>query len=300
MSGQVLENETALTIAAVGPYDFGLSLRTANRFSPDPPRDDTVLRVAVRIREQPAVLALRQVRSAPPRLEVRTGLSGHESEVSRLAGRIVFAGLDLEPFYRTAEPHEVLGPVVRDLSGLKPMRPASLFEMLIVAVTEQQLSLAAAHRIRGRVVGRFGDAVDGLRAFPTPERLSRASLEDLMSCGLSRRKAEYVKGISREVVEGGLDLDRLETLPDEEVRSRLLRVRGLGPWSAEYVLVRGLGRPDRVPAHDLGIRSVVGDYLGRGERLSATGTRRKLSPFRPYRGLAAYYLLAHDRWSGRP
>ena len=120
-----------------------------------------------------------------------------------------------------------------------------------------------------------------------------------MACGLSQRKAEYVKGLADKVAGGLLDLDRLEAMADEEVRSLLLQVRGLGPWSAEYFLVRGLSRPDRVPADDLGIRRIVGRCLGRGQRLSPQGTMRKLSPFKPYRGLAAFYLLAHERSSKR-
>jgi DNA-3-methyladenine glycosylase II len=118
-----------------------------------------------------------------------------------------------------------------------------------------------------------------------------------MTSGLSQRKAEYVKGVAQRVANGMLDLDQLEAMSDEDVRSVLLQVRGLGPWSAEYFLVRGLSRPDRVPAEDLGIRSTVGRYLGREQRLSPQGTTRKLSSFKPYRGLAAFYLLAYERLS---
>jgi DNA-3-methyladenine glycosylase II len=127
--------------------------------------------------------------------------------------------------------------------------------------------------------------------------LSESSVAQLMTCGLSQRKAEYVKGLADKVVHGMLDLDQLETMPDEDVRSLLLRERGLGPWSVDYFLVRGLSRPDRVPADDIGVRSVVGRYLGRGQRLSPQGTMRKLSSFKPYRGLAAFYLLAYERLS---
>ena len=167
--------------------------------------------------------------------------------------------------------------------------------MLVIAITEQQISLAAAYRIRTRIIEHFGDPVNGLWAFPTPTRLSESSVADLMTCGLSQRKAEYVKGLAYKVANGMLDLDQLETMSDEDVRSLLLQVRGLGPWSADYFLVRGLSRPDRVPVDDLGIRSVVGHYLGSGKRLSPQGTMRKLSPFKPYRGLAAFYLLAYMR-----
>jgi DNA-3-methyladenine glycosylase II len=286
-----------LSISSVGPHDFELSSRVAGSFSPDPFQDFSVLRFAVRIRDNPTVLELRQVRHDPATLEIRTSLQDSGSEVKQIARWIIFADLDLRPFYRIAASHPVLGPITRELHGLKPMRPASLFEMLVTAITEQQISLAAAYRTRTRIIERFGDHVNGLWAFPTPRRLSESSAADLMTCGLSQRKAEYVKGLAYKVANGLLDLDQLEAMSDEDVRSLLLQVRGLGPWSAEYFLIRGLSRPDRVPADDLGIRSIVGRYLGRGQRLSPQGTMRKLSSFKPYRGLAAFYLLAYERLS---
>jgi DNA-3-methyladenine glycosylase II len=288
---------TVLSISSVGPHDFELCLRVARSFSPDLFQDFSVLRSAVRIQDNPTVLELRQVRRDPPALEIRTALPNSESEVKRIARWIIFADLDLRPFYRIAASHSILGPITQELHGLKPMRPASLFEMLVIAITEQQISLAAAYRIRTRIIERFGDHVNGLWAFPTPRRLSESLVADLMTCGLSQRKAEYVKGLAYKVANALLDLDQLEAMSDEDVRSLLLQVRGLGPWSVDYFLVRGLSRPDRVPADDLGIRTIVGRYLGAGQRLSPQGTMRKLSPFKPYRGLAAFYLLAYERLS---
>ena len=291
---------TAVSISPLGPYDLEFCLRTAGSFSPDLFQDFSVLRSAVRIKGSPTVLEMRQVRRDPATLEIRTDLPGSVSEVKRVASWIVFAELDLLPFYGLAASHSVLGPIAQELHGLKPMRPASLFEMLVVAITEQQISLIAAYRIRARIVERLGDHVDGLWAFPTPSRLAESSIRDLMACGLSQRKAEYVKGLANKVANGLLELDQLETMPDEEVRTLLLKERGIGPWSADYFLIRGLSRPDRVPVDDLGIRSVVGRVLGRGRRLSPQGTMRKLSPFKPYRGLAAFYLLAYERLSKQP
>jgi DNA-3-methyladenine glycosylase II len=292
----IVSQMTIVSISAVGPYDLGLSLRVWSSFAPDPFQDVSVLRTAVRIQDKPTVLELRQVRHDPPTLEIRTDLPDSASEAKQIARWIISADLDLRPFYRIAASHSILGPITQELHGLKPMRPASLFEMLVIAITEQQISLAAAYRIRTRIIERFGDPVNGLWAFPTPRRLSESSVEDLITCGLSQRKAEYVKGVAHKVANGQLDLDQLVAMSDEDVRTLLLQVRGLGPWSAEYFLVRGLSRPDRVPADDLGIRSIVGRYLGSGGRLSPQGTMRKLSPFKPYRGLAAFYLLAYERF----
>ena len=291
---------TVLTISSVGPHDFELCLRTARSFSPDWVQDFSVLRSAVRIENNPTVLEMRQVRRDPPTLEIRTALTNSASEVKRIARWIIFADLDLRPFYRVAASHPILGAITKELHGLKPMRPASLFEMLVIAITEQQISLAAAYRIRTRIIERYGDRVDGLWVFPTPRRLSESSVGELMTCGLSQRKAEYVQGVAYKVTNGLLDLGRLEAMSDEDVRFLLLQVRGLGPWSAEYFLVRGLSRPDRVPADDLGLRRIVGRYLGRGHRLSPQGTLRKLSALKPYRGLAAFYLLAYEHLSKYP
>ena len=288
---------TVLSISSVGPHNFPLCVRAAKSFSPDPHQDFSVLRSAVRIHGRPTVLEMRQVGHEPATIEIRTTLSDSASEIKQVAGKIIFADLDLNPFYRMASTHPILGPIIQKLQGLKPMRPASSFEMLVIAITEQQISLAAAYRIRMKITERFGDQVDGLWAFPTPQRLRVRSVAHLMTCGLSRRKAEYVKGLSAMVADNVLNLDRLETMPDEDVRTLLLQVRGLGPWSVEYFLVRGLSRPDRVPAEDIGLRSIVGRHLARGQRLTPQGIMRKLSPFKPYRGLAAFYMLAHERLS---
>lgn len=241
------------------------------------------------------MLEFRATRGEPPTVEVHAAGQVSVTELKRIADWLLCTDLDLAPFYRVALPHPRLGPIIEQLHGLKPMRPATLFEMFVIAVTEQQISMVAAHHIRLRLVESYGDKVDGLYAFPTPERLSQTTIAELMRCGLSRHKAEYVMGLADKVASGGLDLDHLQTLSDEEVRTVLLQERGLGPWSVDYILVRGLNRPDRVPADDLGIRTIVGDYLGSGQRLTAHGAMRKLSPFRPYRGLAVFYLLAHAR-----
>jgi DNA-3-methyladenine glycosylase II len=289
-----------LSISSIGPHDLEICLRVARSFSPEPYEDFSVLRSAVRIQDNPTMLELRQVRRDPPVFEISTDSTVSATEVKRIAKWIVFANLDLRPFYRVAASHSILGSITQELSGLKPMRPASLFEMLVTAITEQQISLAAAYRIRTRIMEQYGDTVNGLWVFPTPRRLSESTVAHLMACGLSKRKAEYVKVLAYRVANGLLDLEQLEEMSDGDVRSLLLEERGLGPWSADYFLVRGLSRPDRVPANDIGIRSVVGRYLGRGQRLSPQGAMRKLSSFKPYRGLAAFYLLAYERLSKDP
>lgn len=241
------------------------------------------------------MIEVRQTKNRPPVFEVR-----HESWVGpravEVASEVLGTKVDLLPFYAKASRHRKLAPVVKALWGLRPLRPASLFEMLITAITEQQISMRIALLMRERIAARFGERVGDTLVFPDEEILSKASRQSLLRCGLSRSKAEYVLGLSKMVSSGRLDLEGLKRMSDDEAYAVLTQIRGVGPWTADYLLVRGLGRADRVPVDDLGVRSVVGRYLGSGERIEdSREVAPLLRPFAPYRGLAAYYLLVYHR-----
>jgi DNA-3-methyladenine glycosylase II len=278
-----------------GPYDFALSRRAAASFSPDAAPESDEFRMPVRIGNTLLLLTLRQKSMNPPIIEGRITAKGNVGEAKAIAGRVISAETDLKPFYRAVRTHPVLGPITRRLQGLKPLRPASLFDMFVIAITEQQISLTAAYHIRSRLVERMGESVAGLRAFPSATALAKTPLATLTACGLSHRKAEYIRGLARKVATRELDLNSLEAMPDVDAYKLLIEQRGIGPWAAEYILVRGMGRVDRVPAVDLGVRTVAANYLARGRRLSPLGVKRKLGPFSPYRGLAVFYLLADAR-----
>jgi DNA-3-methyladenine glycosylase II len=281
-----------------GPYDLELSLRAMASFSPDPPQGAlAVMRVPARLDGHPAAIEIRQVRRKPPELVASSPDIRRWRAVRDAAEWVINAQLDLVPFYRMVAADRVLGPIASRYRGLKPVRPASLFEMAVIAVTEQQISLAAGQRIRARVVERFGERAHGLWFFPRPDALARASLETLRGCGLSGRKAEYIRDLARSVTNGSIDLEALKRSPDDEVRAVVNGIRGFGRWSTDYILIRGLGRVDVVPADDLGIRTIVGGYFGRNRRLSADEVRSVLGRYAPYRGIAVFYLLVHRRLS---
>jgi DNA-3-methyladenine glycosylase II len=285
------------TLTVQGPYDLALSLKARASFSPEPAEDTAVLRMAVRIDGKPVLLEVRQESSQPAVLQVSSQDDAPPERLQEQAGWLVLADLDLEPFYRLVKSHPVLGPLAASFHGMKPIRPATLFEMAVDAVIEQQISLAASRRIRARVVERFGERKAGLGIFPAPETLARASLEAIRACGLSGRKAEYINGLAGKVVDGSFDLDDLKGMSDDGVRSAIIGIRGFGRWSADYILIRGLGRPDAVPVDDLAVRTIVGKYLGDGGRMTAEQVEGALAPFAPFRGLAVFYLLVHHRFS---
>jgi DNA-3-methyladenine glycosylase II len=286
---------TTTQLRVQGPYDLGLSLQARGSFSPEPEPDTSFLQAAVRIEGKPVLLEVRQATGDSTVLQVTSPDAVDSERLGEQAGWIVLAELDVRPFYRRAKKDPVIGPLVRRFRGMKPIRPATLFEMMVDAVIEQQISLAAARRIRARLVERFGEMKAGLWSFPGPEALAQAPLEAIRACGLSGRKAEYISGLAGKVVDESFDPDGLQGMSDDEVRSTISEIRGFGRWSADYILIRGLGRPDAVPADDLAVRTIVGKYLGKGSRLTAEQVEERLRPFVPFRGLAVFYLLVHHR-----
>jgi DNA-3-methyladenine glycosylase II len=189
---------------------------------------------------------------------------------------------DLVEFSAWAAGEKLLTPLVVRFAGLRPTLAPDPFEMLVGAITAQQVSLFSAVAIRNRLVERFGERVGRVWAFPTRERIASASEDELFALGFSRRKAEYVVGLAR----SELDLDGLALLPDECVKEQLTALRGLGEWTADWFLARHLGRPRAWPAGDLVVRKAVRALYGDVD-VRATGAL-----FEPFQNLTAHYLLA--------
>ncbi len=163
-------------------------------------------------------------------------------------------------------------------------RPADAYGALLRAIVGQQLSTKAARTIYLRVLDLFGGAT------PSPEQLLEASEKELRGCGLSGRKTEYVRDLAAHVLDGELELDRLEDLSDEEVIEEIVAVRGLGQWTAEMFLIFHLQRPDVLSGGDLGIRKAVQVEYGLEEMPTPARVLEIGEPWRPHRSLASLYL----------
>lgn len=155
-------------------------------------------------------------------------------------------------------------PVIAGLDpqfyGLRPVLHLDLLAALVRCVSTQQVNLRWATITRRRLAEAFGErhAVDGHEVYGlSAERLATASVADIRALQFTTRKAEYIIGIAEAVAKGRLRLSELVELPDEEVVARLTALRGVGVWTAEWILARSLGRP-RVVAGDLGVRKAVG------------------------------------------
>jgi DNA-3-methyladenine glycosylase II len=163
-------------------------------------------------------------------------------------------------------------------------RPADAYGALLRAIVGQQLSTKAARTIYGRILDLF----DGRT--PAPEQLLEAEEADLRGAGLSGRKVEYIRDLASHVIDGELELDRLEQLSDEEAIEEIVAVRGLGLWTAEMFLLFHLERPDILSGGDLGIRKAIQVEYGLEEMPTPTRVLEVGEPWRPHRSLASLYL----------
>ena len=260
-------------LAVRGPFDLALTTARYRAFGPDLATlmIDGALWRAVGGREV-------RIAAAPGGVDVEPLDAETEPVVRALRG----LAFELEPFYAWAAGEPELAPLAARLAGFRPSLAPDPFEALVIAITAQQVSLSSATAIRSRLIERFGERVGRAWAFPTRERLASATEEELVAVGFSRRKAEYTVGLAR----SGLDLAELAALPDDEVKARLVAVRGLGEWTADWFLARHLARPRAWPAGDLVLRKAVRSLYGDVD-VRAAGDR-----FDPFQNLTAHYLLA--------
>lgn len=180
----------------------------------------------------------------------------------------------------------VLARVIEKFSGDRLRGSGDAFRTLANAIVGQQISVAAAAGIWRRLLERFPG--------PSAEAVAAAFPEDLRACGLSVRKAEYLSGIARTFLDGGLDDDKLAAAPDDEVRASLCALRGVGPWTAEMYLIFHLRRPDVLPLGDIGLHRAARRIYGWPDGEGAEATKKRLveigETWRPWRTVAVWYL----------
>lgn len=224
----------------------------------------------------------------PLRAAVRAAVT---SALERLLG----LNADLTEFYQFAAHDRRLGPLARRFRGMKPPRFATVFECAINAIACQQVTLTLGVCLLNRLAvtsgTALGEGTESAHAFPRPADLAGMSPAVLRRLGFSRQKGRFMIELARSVTDGHLDLEGLTALPDDEAVNRLCQLSGVGRWTAEYVLLRGLGRAHVFPGDDVGARNNLQRWLRLTKPLDYQGVRRILSRWDGYAGLVYFHLL---------
>lgn len=219
-------------------------------------------------------------------------------EAARVAAdRILGTSTPVQPFYRAFDDDRLLAEPIRRFRGLRIAGSHDAWETLVTAVLSQLVNLTLAYRIRRDLAQAYGRRrrFDGESwiAFPRPGRIARETAAVLRKFGLSRAKAETILRLARLFASGQLEDAELRGLPDEQVIERLTEIRGVGRWTAEITLMRGLGRLDAFPGGDLGVvKYLAQGLLNRQGKASEAEMRRFAERWRPYRALALTYAYA--------
>lgn len=202
---------------------------------------------------------------------------------------------DMKPFYRFAQGDRRLKKLAERFAGLRPPRFPSVSEAMVNGIACQQLSLHVGLTLLNRLTVRAGLAVElpseTLHAFPRPEDISRLRMQTLRRLGFSANKGTALKSLSSLIVSNRLNPEALADCNNDEAIQRLLALRGIGRWTAEYVLLRGLGRIDVFPADDVGARNNLARWLNIEKPLNSEAVRQVVAKWHPWSGLIYFHLL---------
>ena len=262
--------------------------------------DGTTYRRVVVVGGRPTELAVRQAgSSAAPRLSVtatpapRTVLDRRHVRVT--LERLLGLRIDLTGWYHLAEDDERLRPLAERFRGMKPPRFPTMFEAMINAFACQQLSLEVGLELLNRLAAiagaTFRTPQDIRYAFPTAQDAVRLTPAKYRAIGFSHQKVRALLSLARAITRGEVDLEVLGQGNDAAVQQRLLELRGVGRWTAEYVLLRGLGRFHVFPGDDVGAQKRLGRWLGRSRRMDYAGVQRATRRWSPYAGVVYFHLL---------
>jgi DNA-3-methyladenine glycosylase II len=291
---------TEVSVHPRAPFDFGPMLRYLGR-SPIEPLDVVEgdrYRRALRLHGEPHVVEARSVGSVDrPELCVRV-LGVDDRALAAEAGRLIARQM------RTDDDHGMIDAAARDdrraaeltssLRGARAALSGEPFEALIWAILAQQINIVFAYKLKRRVVERYGSAIERegrtYWLMPTAGELADATEADLRDLQFSRQKLEYTRSLSRAVVDGVIDWDRLRPMETEGAVRELTALHGIGRWTAEVLCMRALGHTDVFPAGDLGLRAALGRLLELGRHATEAEARAITDAWRGWRSHAAFCL----------
>lgn len=201
---------------------------------------------------------------------------------------------DLRPFYHLAEQDPVLQHLVEQYRGFRIVRIPDLFEALCWAIMGQQINLTFAYTLKRRFVESFGEHLlwEGQEywLFPRPEAVAKLSVDDLRGLQLTEKKAEYLLEVAKQVSAQHLTKQALRALSLGAAEKAMVKVRGIGPWTANYVLMRCIGAPSAFPIADVGLHNAIKVQLNMDRKPTLEEIGELAIPWQGWEAYATFYL----------
>lgn len=295
----------ALTLHPSSPYRFDVLLDILSRFahpSLDIVRQGAYWRV-LRVGDRLALVRVASIGTPDtPALEVhQVAQTGEVAPDALLAAlrTILPPDIDRTAFYALARQDAALWALVEPLVGMPLHRTASVFEALTQTIIEQQIAWVAAQKAQRWLVEWAGNAIthDGMTyyAFPTAEQLAAASIDDLKPLKITFKRMALLIDLAGQVASGQLDLEALRHLPPDGAYRELLKIKGIGHWTAVVTLERAFGHLAQVAHNDVALQAAVNHFFYGGVgRIPAAQVSETFARYGEFAGLAAHYTLA--RW----
>jgi len=292
-----------LTLSAIAPFKLDLTVRALRRR--DTNRVDRwgagqYSRVLVLDNSPIGIVAVQEGTRSVPNLSITLHCQGAirerlEERTLSVVRKMLGLEIDLRQFYRIAAEKAPLRELAEEFSGVKPPRFPTLFEALVNAVACQQMTLDVGILLINRLAERFGIGlvVNGpmQHAFPRPEDLERAAEADIRDLGFSAQKARAIQELARTFIQRPTDFVNLAEMTNGEIVRSLTTLRGIGRWSAEYALLRGLGRLDIFPGDDVGARNNLRRLFHLPGKPDYAQIIELTSRWHPYQGMVYFHLL---------
>ena len=301
-------DKSTTAITPLAPFDFALTAGYLTYFQGRYGSDYLEGGVYRRLLDLGHKLVLASVRSVgnvdAPQLAVELQAESLRPDEAAAATEqvawLLGTGQDLTPFYQLVRPDATMSAIVERFFGTHLPHTASVFEAMVLSILGQQIATNVARIIRTLMIETHGprQTFDGetFYAFPRPETLAALSVDQLRGLKLSQRKAEYVQGIARAALEfSPYGLDSLHQMSDQEAVETMLVLRGVGHWTTQWVLIRGMDRPDALPLGDLALRRVVSRMFFGGEELTDVRLEEFCRRWSPWRTYATVYLFTAIR-----
>ncbi|WP_264805011.1 DNA-3-methyladenine glycosylase family protein [Cytobacillus sp. NCCP-133] len=274
-----------------GPYNFDLVLE---RLSIDPlnrvDSDKRSVKVPLLLDGTPVVAQVKAIGTTEEPEFLIEGTEGpYKEKAAERLTEIFQWHFPLETIHQYFQNTD-LKPIFDEHYGTPVVLDFDPYGCLLKCIIHQQLNLAFAHTLTERFVKTYGFQEEGAWFYPLPETVAALTVENLRELQFSGRKAEYVIGIAKEAASGNLDFKELKSLTDEEIYDKLIKLRGVGPWTVQNFLMFGLGRPNLFPVADIGIQNALKKLYQLEEKPTREDMEKFSKSWDPYLSYASLYL----------